>query len=242
MSVSKEGIVLRATPYGESRIIVNLYTPEEGTIGLIATISKKGRSGLKKAHFQNLQILEVNHAEKSKGELKRLEEARIHYSYQNLYFDPIRSCLSLFLSEFLYKVLKDEDGDPDLYPFLKQSLISLDATQHNVANFHLVFLMELTAYLGFSPNLGLNDKPGYFDLMAGETLSSMPDHPHFIDPSEVALWQELQSKGIARWPEVDLRSNRLRRQALESLINYYRLQLNDFGTLKSLSILREVLA
>jgi len=242
MSVTREGIVLRTTTYGENRVIINLFTPDEGTIGLIATIAKKGRSGLKKAHFQNLQILEISHAEKSKGELKRLEEARIHYSYQNLYFDPIRSCLSLFLAEFLYKVLKDEDGAPDLYLFLKQGLISLDSSDQNVANFHLVFLMELSAYLGFSPNLGPEKETGYFDLMAGEQVVRMPDHSHFIDASEVAIWRELQSKGLAQWTEVELRSNSLRRKALESLINYYRLQLNDFGSLKSLSILREVLA
>lgn len=241
MSEIREGIVLRTTPYGESRIILNLLTPDLGTIGLIAGISKTGKAGLKKAHFQSLQILEVKHAERNKGELKRLQDARMVYSYQNLFFDPIRSCLSLFLAEFLSKVLREEEAHPDLYAFVRKALISLDMAEGSFANFHISFLMELSNYLGCRPDLE-DQNLSYFDLMAGACQAKVPDHPHFIDAQELSAWREIQEKGFDNWEAINLKGSERRRAILNSLIDYYRLQLHDFGNLKSLSVLREVLA
>lgn len=241
MTEIREGIVLRTTPYGESRIILNLLTPDLGTIGLIAGISKSGKAGLKKAHFQSLQILEVKHAERSKGTLKRLQEARIAYSYQNLFFDPVRSCVSLFLAEFLSKVLREEEPQPDLYNFVRGALINLDQAEGSLANFHLAFLMDLSDYLGCRPDLE-NSSLSYFDLLAGACQPKVPDHPHFIEAAELAAWREIQAKGLQAWETINLKGSERRRAILNNLLDYYRLQLNDFGNLKSLSVLREVLA
>lgn len=242
MSESREGIVLRTTPYGENQLILNIFTPEGGTTGFIASLAKKGKPGLKKAHFQALQILDLKHAERNKGELKRLQEARIHYSYQNLYFDPVRSCLSLFLAEILYKVLKNEEPSPPLYRFLKSSLILLDQAEGSLANFHLVFLMNLSSHLGFSPQIEESEERLYFDLMRGETSSQMPDHPYFIDQQETRIWAQLSKIDLKDWQKLNLRSTGMRRQILQSLIDFYRLHVQDFGELRSLTILREVLA
>ena len=242
MSETREGIVLRSVPYGENRLIVNIFTADGGTFGLIATISKKGKAGLKKAHFQNLQILEFSHAEKSKGELKRLEEARIHHSYQNLFFDPIRSCLSLFLAELLYKVLKEEEPQAELYAFIKDSLIQLDQAEGSLANFHLAFLMELSGFLGLFPDLSQSDQKPYFDLLEGQSCLNPPQHSYYLVPEETLLWQEIQVQGMRNWQDIKLKKSSHRRQVLQSLVDYFRLHLNDFGEIRSLSILREVMA
>lgn len=242
MAIRQEGIVLSTTRYGENRLIVNIFTPDFGTLGFIATVSKKSKGGLKAAHFQNLQILEFSFAEKSKGSLKRIGEARIPLGFQSLYFDPIRSCLSLFLAEFLQKVLKEEEPHPALFQFVKASLIRLDQAEQGIANFHLAFLMDLCAYLGFSPQLEAEEEARYFDLLEGEVRSKVPEHPHYIEAAELLQWREIQSKGTGQFEQIGLKSSPLRRQVLEGLIDYYRLHLNDFGPMKSLSVLKEVLA
>lgn len=242
MAIQQEGIVLSSTRYGENRLIVNIFTPEYGTLGFIATLAKKSKTGLKPAHFQNLQILEFSFAEKSKGSLKRIQEARIPISYQSLYFDPIRSCLSLFLAEFLQKVLKEEEPHEELFHFVKQALIQLDRAEGGVANFHLAFLMDLSAYLGFSPQLDDSQDAAYFDLLEGGLRHTIPEHPHYIQSAEIGHWREIKRGGTANFESLALRSSSARRQILERMIDYYRLQLNDFGPMKSLAILKEVLA
>jgi DNA repair protein RecO (recombination protein O) len=242
MSEVLEGIVIRSTAYGENRLIVNVFTENFGKIGLIATISKKGKGGLKKAYFQNLQMLEIVHASKGKGQLRRLQEARLHYSYQSLYFDPIKSCLSLFLSEFLAKVLSEENDQPQLFNFIKKALTSLDQTKENPANFHIAFLMEFSAHLGFKPQLYGKVDADFFDLILSDLSNFAPNHAHFIEKEELLWWQEIEHHGFDNWTKISLRNSEMRRQILDSLLDFFRLHLHDFGTLKSLSVLRDVLA
>ncbi len=236
----REALVLRTVPYGDRRVIINVYTAEEGNLGLIASLSKKSSKGLKPAHFQALQNLEIVYQPQGKGDLKRLAEARIISPYQELYFDPLKSCLSLFLAELLQKVLSGEEGVPILFQFVVEAMHSLDESSEGLANFHLLFMMKLSAYLGFQPQI--EPEAHYFDLMHGESKDEAPHHPYFIAGSELDLWRNLSLQPWDNWPDFSLRNKELRKQALENMIQYYRLQLHDFGALKSLSVLREVLA
>lgn len=234
-----EALVLRKTAYGDKRVIVNVYTPDQGPLGLIASLSKKSTKGLKPAHFQALQTLEIVYRENSKGDLKGLSEARILEPYQDLYFDPTKACVALFLAELLQKVLHEQEPNPELFEFLKMAIKDLDKQESGIANYHLFFMLKLSAHLGFSPHLEDGD---YFDLMQGDVSWKVPHHPYFIANEELALWRAIDDWEWSEWPSFQLRNGNLRRQALDNMIQYYRLHLHDFGTLKSLSVLREVLA
>ncbi len=234
-----QALVLRTTPYGDKRVIINVYSPQEGALGLIASLSKKSDKGLKPAHFQALQALELVYQEQSKGDLKALREARILYSYQDLFFDPVKSCLSLFIAEFLQKVLREEEANSSLFDFIFQAMRSLDKAQLGLANFHLLFLMELSRYFGIQPHL--EGEGNYMDLLHGELLEEAPHHPYFISGEELALWRNLYQHDWQEWPSFDFKGAQLRRQALDNMVQYYRLQLHDFGPLKSINVLREVL-
>ena len=102
--------------------------------------------------------------------------------------------------------------------------------------------MDLSAYLGFSPQLEGLKESSYFDLLEGEIRGKVPEHPHFIERDELLQWQDIQAKGLQNFEGISLKSAQSRRKVLESLIDYYRLHLNDFGPMKSLSILKEVLS
>lgn len=237
--LSTEALVLRKTAYGDKRVIVNVYTPDQGPLGLIATLSKKSTKGLKPAHFQALQTLEIVYRENSKGDLKALTEARILKAYQDLYFDPTKACVAMFLAELLQKVLGEQEPNPGLFNFIKRAIEDLDSQEKGVANFHLFFMLKLSTYLGFAPHL---EEGNYFDLMHGELSDQAPHHPYFISGEELALWRAIDALEWSNWSNFEMRKANLRRQALDNMIQYYRLHLHDFGKLKSLSVLREILA
>ncbi len=240
MLKTEQALVLRTTPYGDKRVIINVYAPTVGRLGLIASLSKKSTKGLKPAHFQALQALELVYQENSKGELKALREARILYPYQQVYFDPVKSCLSLFMAEFLQKVLNDEEGNPSMFQFILDAIRDLDKAEKGLSNFHLVFLMRLTSYLGIQPHL--EGVGAYLDLLQGELALETPHHPYFVAGEELDLWKALQNLEWQQWQEFSFKGNTLRRQALDNMIHYFRLQLHDFGPLKSMTVLREILA
>ena len=60
----------------------------------------------------------------------------------------------MFLAEFLYRALKEEAPNEPLFAYLQHSIRWLDECEgRSFANFHLVFLMRLSRFLGLYPNV-----------------------------------------------------------------------------------------
>ena len=47
------------------------------------------------------------------------------------------------------------------------------------ANFHICFLIELTGYMGFYPNISGYKKGDFFDLINGVFSAVRPNHSYF---------------------------------------------------------------
>ncbi len=234
-----ELLILRTIRYGDSSLILKTYSQEQGVLSLIASVSKKSKSNLKPSLLQPLNWLESVYYSKSKGDLKRLKEVRVTYHYQSLPYEPVKSCLALFLAEILQHSLQEEEPQTGLYDFLKTSLQQLDQTSHPVGNFHLGFLLALSRYLGFAPQKA-GQEPLYFDLLEGQYTGIQPHHGHFIGQPELAYWQDLQELPLEECHQLKMPAT-LRAQLLQHLLAFYRLHVHDFGKLKSLEILQQVL-
>lgn len=235
MKEREQVLVLRKVPYGDNRVVIQTFSRNHGPLALISSIGKSPKAKLKASYFQTLSQLEVLYHSRSKGELKTLTEASVLYPYHTLYYDPMKSGVVLFLGELLPHVLREEQDPRVLFDFLSTALQALDRAE-NYANFHLCFLMELTAYLGFSPDL---DGMGpYFDLHEGQVVRLEPNHPYVLDQKQLAQWRDLQRAGLAGHADLKGWNGPMRSNTLQQLIDYYRLQMHDFGSLKSLGVLQ----
>ena len=148
MIVTTKAIVLSALKYGDTSLIVKLFTESDGLKsymlkGVLA--SKKGK--LKKGYFQPLTQLEVVANHRDKGTLESLRDVKLSYSYKTLQTDVLKSSISLFLSEMLVISMQEEEENKALYSFIEEAFIWLD-THEDIANFHISFLIQLTTFLG----------------------------------------------------------------------------------------------
>jgi DNA repair protein RecO (recombination protein O) len=145
----------------------------------------------------------------------------------------------LFVAEFLYYALRSEQRNELLFDYLESSILWLDGQNDRFANFHLVFLMRLSRFLGFYPNLD-DYRPGdYFDLRESVFLSSPPVHRDFLFPEEA---EKVQLMMRMDYPTMHLfrMSHQERNRLLEVSLTYYRLHLPDFPEMKSVSVLQEL--
>ena len=145
-------IVLHHLRYGESNLIVHLYTESMGR----QSVFVKGVSG-KKSHarialFQPLHLLEGDLHHSGKRQIQRISKLQIYCQLQSIPFDPVKSCIALFIAEVLCKTLKEEEANPGLFHFLHHAIQTLDLIEHGTANFHIVFLVHYSRYLGFYNN------------------------------------------------------------------------------------------
>jgi DNA repair protein RecO (recombination protein O) len=75
MLVKTNAIVLNSLKYGESQIIVDMFTEMYGRLSFMQRISRTSRSGVKKQFFQPLTILSIEFDFRPSQKLQRIKEA-----------------------------------------------------------------------------------------------------------------------------------------------------------------------
>jgi DNA repair protein RecO (recombination protein O) len=179
MLVKTEGIVIKKVRFSETSVITQIYTSNYGMLGfhIPGVYSKKGQ--IKPSYFQPLQILELDFYLKGNQNLKKAKEIKPAHIYDSLHTDFQKSSLGLLISELLFKTIKEEEENPELYNFLKTSFLILDKQTNKLGNFIISFLVNFSKYLGFFPNNNFDDSHPYFHLMEGRFAETNYDQRLF---------------------------------------------------------------
>src|SRR6185369_5739782 len=132
------GIVFRFTKYGETSIIVNIFTELFGLQSYIVNGVRSKSSKNKIALYQPLTLLEMVVYHRENANINRIKEVKCFYPYQTIPVDIKKSALAIFINEVLNKTVKDESHAQDLCTFLMESLQALDQMTEKAENFHLL--------------------------------------------------------------------------------------------------------
>ena len=237
MQVTTKALVLSSLKYGDTSLIVKAFTESDGLKAYLlkgVLASKKGK--LKPALFQPLTQLELVANHKNKGSLESIREAKVVYPYKTLHSDIVKNGMVLFLAEMLSHSITEEEEDKSLYNYLEYSFIWLD-TNDGITNFHLLFLLNLTKYLGFYPD-DSNTHGDHFDLQEG-CFRTVPNLNPMTEKGETELLKRLL--GINFDALLAIKTNKTNRQELlKKVILYFELHLPGFRKPKSLAVLNAV--
>lgn len=237
MLVSTNAIVISSLKYAEADLIVKCYTQKSGLKTYILRGIFRSRKGkFKPSLFQPLTQLELVAKHKDKGTLEYLQDAKILHHYSSLHTNVVKSTLVLFLSEVLKNSIREEEQNEELYEYLETTFIWLD-THNNFANFHLLFLLKLTRYLGFFPDDVQGDRD-YFNMLDG-VFQDVSTNPYCIEGPNLMLLKQLIPVNFSDLEEVKL-NKAARNHFLEMLLLYYQLHIESFKKPKSLAVLQEI--
>lgn len=247
MTHKTKGIVLRTIKYGETSLVVTVFTERFGVqTYMINGIRTAKKSGAKAAMYQPAALLELEVYHNELKGMQRIKEANWAFLYSNILSDVIKNSIALYMVELLYKTLKQPEQNADLFYFCEDALQQLDIAEKNIAaNFALYFSLQLTHFFGFKiSNLqsgNLNETPLFVDLLEGCFTYQQPTHPNFIAGENALITAELLK--IMQPQELDqLKLNHTkRRELLLKYQDYYALHIADFGQMKTLMVLHEVL-
>ncbi|MFA7116248.1 MAG: DNA repair protein RecO [Bacteroidales bacterium] len=145
-------IVLHTTKYKDSSLILHAYTQDSGRKGFL--ISGLGKKKEKISLFHPLSIIDYETNLKKYGNLSYLKEYSPSFPLNNIRSNIYKSSISIYLSELLYRCLREEYSDNNLYSFLIKSILELERISENYSNFHLWFTIRLTFILGFLSDSG----------------------------------------------------------------------------------------
>lgn len=230
MFQTTEGILLKKTPYSGNGFILKVYTKKSGIKTYFVRKNKKQKSVL-----QPLSIIGLSSTNNPKKTIQNCSEISIAKNYNSIYSDIIKSNIFLFLNEVLNNVLIEEQENENMYQFIENSLLAFDEKELDI-NFHLTFLMGLTQFLGFEPDL--TESNGYFDFDEGTIIKSTPLHQNYLSVNQTNLFTLLSEVTFNEDKELKI-TNQERKELINILLNYYNYHTN-MRELKSLPILEMV--
>ncbi len=239
MLIKTSGIIIHQVKYSESARIIDILTSEYGRVSyMVRSVGKK--RAIKPAHLQPLTMVEMEVNHRANRDLQYIKELRIKTPLHNIYLNPVKSSIAMFVAEVLRKTLEKSHQDDKLFTFLEKTIILLEKSEKNIANFHLLFMAQLTVYFGFSPNFENYNNRRYFDLFNGTFEQEKPiSHSYFLENEKKELFVKTMKYGFENMEKIAL-NRKQRNDILDSLCQYFQLHIPTFHSLKSVDVLKEI--
>ncbi|CAM3704835.1 DNA repair protein RecO [Mucilaginibacter galii] len=234
------GIVLKLTDYGDTSVIVQVFTEKFGLQSYIINGAKKPRAKIGRNMVQPLHLLDLVVYHKNTGAVQRIKELKNVPLLAHIPYDVVKSSIALFLNEVLYKAIKQQTADERLFDYVFNSVELLDNLKEGLANFHLIFLLGLTRYLGFYPGMATTADADYFDMHNGVFVRYKPESSLYLSPPHTQIFRNLLSCGFDDLVAIRI-SNEERRYLINHLLEYFALHIESFGYIRSHEVLEEVL-
>lgn len=235
MLVKTKAIVLSTLKYQEKSLIVKCFTESDGLKSyFVQSAFSSRKSSQKIAYFQPLTILEIEANHKNKGTLEHFKEIKLATSFHSINTNIFKSTIVMFLSEIIHNSIHEEEKNQDLFTFLETALLWLD-THDEIANFHLILMLEMTKFFGFYPD-NSDDDFSFFDINEGiftpfQGINCLSEHETHLLKKLLNLKFDSNQKIFAA----------IERQIiLKLLLDFYTIHLDGFKKPKSLDVLKEV--
>lgn len=240
-----KGVVLRSIKYGETSLIVTMFTELFGLqsylVNGVRQASKKG--GAKATFFQPVSILEMVAYHNDFNKLQRLREYKWAFLYQAILSDVRKNAVALFMVELLGKCLKEPEPNPDLFSFMEDALHHLDEAGDAVTgNFPLYFALHLAVFFGFRISDEYTDEKHYLDLQEGVFTALQPNHQFYLQDREAAAVSDILKVQQPQELEQVFLNQEVRRRITHAVEQYYAFHIPEFGSLRTLPVLRELMS
>lgn len=243
MTHKTKGIVLRTTRYGETSVVATIFTELFGIQTYMVNGVRSSKKSFAKAnHFQPAAMLDMIVYHNDQKQMQRIKEFQWGFLFQHVLGDVIKNNIALYMVELLQKCLKQPEQHTALFYFCEEILLNLDSADKSVtANFALYFSLQLPQFFGFRINDDYSEEQPILDLEEGNFVTKQPEHPHFIEGENARITSQLLK---VMQPD-ELSQFKLhhdtRRKLLLSYHDYYALHIPEFGHMRTLAVLHEVL-
>lgn len=239
MQVKTRAIVLHTFKYGETQMITELLTADCGMISCLTRLPGRRGGKIKKQYLQTLSILDIVVDINKRSSLHRISEASPVHAFTSIPFNPVKMSIAMFVAEFIRNAARMEQSDGTTFDYIVNSIMWLDGSDGRFANFHLVFMMRMSLFLGFYPNLDDYRHGYWFDMRTGCFCDSMPPHHDRLNPDEAARMGKLLRMNFPTMHLFKMTRDE-RNRMVELIMKYYRAHIQGFPDLRSHDILKEL--
>lgn len=238
---SIQGIVIGVVKHSDKSNVVTLFTRTRGRVAFISSAGTGKAGRARNARLMPLCVIEseVNFIENR--ELQMLNAVSSLETLHDLYFNPVKSSIVVFISEFLNRYLRETPPDSKLWDYIRLSLRMLNEMRGGEANFHIYFLIRMLGHAGILPHQEDIDisNGAWFDMRTGSFTKLRPLHSDVVEPvltPRISLLLRMTASNMHRY-----RFSRAERtEILNRLLQYFSIHYPSLHSMKTLGILTEI--
>ena len=239
MIFSTRGVVLHQINYGESSVVTKVYTEVFGLRSYIINGVRARRAKIKTNILQPLSVLDMGVYNRDNRNLQRVKYANAINPASEIGLDIVKGSLAMFIAEVLYRSIKEEEPNQQLFDYLMRFIKDLEGENGSVANHNLIFMIELSGFLGFAPSIPSGDLR-YFDKREGVFCDDVPQHGDWMDTSSSNCLKRILEASSGDASQLSLTTSE-RNDLVSHLIAYYNLHLDSRFEIKSHKVLQTVM-
>lgn len=233
--IHTRGIVFHKLKFSDTSLIVKIYTEDLGLRSYLLKGIRAKLKGKQVAFYSAMSLLDLVVYERGSKDLQHLKEVRSGHLYHRIPFNEARHAILLFINEVLYRAIREEESNPPLFSFIWDQMVLLDELTEVNPNFHLLFLLELSKHLGFSPDANYQPGTNSFSIREGSFCSSTASDESLLNPElSRCLFQLMQNGDAATF------NNDTRRALLNALLDFFHYHLEGMSELKSQRVFEQV--
>ena len=234
------GIVLRTVKYGETSVVVSVFTEIFGIQSYMVNGVRTTGKNTKAQYFQPSALLDLQVYHNDLKSLQRIKDVKWAQLFTQIFSDIFKNAVAIFAVELLTKSLKQPEVNDDLFHFCVDFLQELDKSKPAItANLPLFFAIHLTSFLGLKIEDNYTGANSHFDYKEGKFTSQINDDQFTDEETNFQLAELLKTLQPDDLEQVKL--NRQRRVILLNVLEkYYAWHVADFGKMKSLNVLQQL--
>ena len=240
MLAATQGFVFRTTPYSETSVIAKIFTLHHGILPFMIKGVRSGKGRNKQNLLQPLSYLDISFYHNHKAEIQYIKELKPAKQWNTIPFDCAKTAIIFFMTELLYKTIREEEANLPLFKHIAASLTTLDNQTEALCNFPITFMIETSKLLGIEPRNNYDDRHPLFNLNEGCFVSP----PSIFENADNILDNDTS---MALHQYLSLTANNMpmayprRNAVLKALLQYYKIHFENLGDFQSHIILHEAL-
>jgi len=238
MTEKFQGIVLDTIRHSDRHNIVTLFTRTRGRLTFLSPTGSGKAGKMRQSRLLPLAVIEGDMNFKPAAELQKLGSFSMLRVWGNIYFHPVKQLITLFLSEFLTRLLRATMPDENLWDYIVDSLSFLDRMQKGIADFHITFLASLLPFMGIQPDLSLYGKGKILDMQAGTFVDKIPPHHDYLQGNDARLAAIMCRINFSNIRALKL-NGETRLHIIEELLHYYGIHYPGTSNLKSPGVIHD---
>lgn len=237
-TLSTPALVLHTTQYAETSVIAKIFTRQLGVRSYILKGVRKTGSRTKQNLLQPLSHLDLVVYNNPKTQLNYLKEITPHATEaqpaDDFETEAVRNALRFFMTELLYKTLREEEPMPELFDYVVESMSFQGSELYHQP---IRFLLTVAQHLGITPLDNYCSHEPFFDMLGGRFCSH--GEQTLDQDSSTLLHYYLQTQHTDE--PMPLTTLKQRTELINRLLEYFQLHLTEFRNFTSHEILHTVL-